>query len=724
MQKNDEIIVHLEKMKLAAICKVSSDYYYDETKIWEDGIYPHRIKIEPVKIPANPIDIKKTYDIYFGYKGSPGGYFRRAIRPLPDKEFSIFQSELARNMNELHRWNKTKSDLEIERSEPTIFVTGYHYANVKHSIDEKILGWRTQPHKLRGGDYVFVYDYNNHRIDAGFRILAETNNDKPIWEEELNSQPKKIEFPFRWDAELICENLNIDLKKIDEFEPFKNIVQKKFIPLIKNDFPSSLNDNKYTLFRNFLLNKCKGNELNSSEEKYFALRWELDSKYQDKEGIYHFTTNVPKHSQIVPGVNVVFDRNVDGQIVFLGRGKVTEIKENKTGNKTANGREIIDKLAYLEKYEKFDPPIPRSSLVARLMQSIVGYNNQHSIRVINREIFDLILQNDGWNFDIDTVSKAILMEDTENELAVDIETVKRIILHLKAGKHVILTGPPGVGKTDLAKRILSSVGSKFTKSNDQPYLEAVASDEWGRNETIGGLNLDNQFKEGWITRSVNTNKWLLIDEFNRANMNKAFGEMFLAIEYKTITLRPQESEQYGKEKIDIPKDFRMICTMNDFDKNLLLTELSYGLTSRFAVVGIAPDRDREQKVVSNRIKSELNDKTIFDRYKEQIETYYKFIKEVREKRVIGVRTSIDVIRFLVNGSDGNDSSNLNWKLLNYALSDYLLPQFDRLDREIIEHVLKSSDSHLKHTSFESFKKELTEAKQRLENATGWFAKER
>ena len=357
------------------------------------------------------------------------------------------------------------------------------------------------------------------------------------------------------------------------------------------------------------------------------------------------------------------------------------------------------------------------------MQSIPGYNNQHSIRPITREIYDLILQNNGWNFDIDGISKDILKPNPERELAIDTETVKRIILHLKAGKHVILTGPPGVGKTELATRILHTVGRKITKSEDQPYLEAVASDEWSRNETIGGLNLDNEFKEGWITKSVNQKKWLLIDEFNRANMNKAFGEMFLAIEYNRITLRPQEAEQFEKSMIVIPKDFRMICTMNDFDKNLLLTELSYGLVSRFAVVGIAPDKN-EEEVVEKRIKSELNDKTIYDKCKEQINTYYKFIKEVRAKRLIGVRTSIDVIRFLVNGYDDNGDPDWNWQLLSYAFSDYILPQFDRLDREIIQHALEVSDENLQHSTFDSFKTELREANQRLEKATGWLLKKR
>jgi hypothetical protein len=125
--------------------------------------------------------------------------------------------------------------------------------------------------------------------------------------------------------------------------------------------------------------------------------------------------------------------------------------------------------------------------------------------------------------------------------------------------------------------------------------------------------------------------------------------------------------------------------------------------------------------VEKRIKSELNDKDKYDRCQEQIDTYYKFIDEVREKRLIGVRTSLDVIRFLVNGSNTRADPD-NWKLLSYAFSDYILPQFDRLDREIIQHVLEVSERYLQHNSFESFKEELREANQRLEKATSWLLK--
>ena len=62
-------------------------------------------------------------------------------------------------------------------------------------------------------------------------------------------------------------------------------------------------------------------------------------------------------------------------------------------------------------------------------------------------------------------------------------------------------------------------------------------------------------------------------------MNKAFGEMFLAIDHGSIFLREDEKPDGfifdSNNKIKIPIEFRMICTMNDYDKSLL-NDLSYG----------------------------------------------------------------------------------------------------------------------------------------------------
>ena len=84
-----------------------------------------------------------------------------------------------------------------------------------------------------------------------------------------------------------------------------------------------------------------------------------------------------------------------------------------------------------------------------------------------------------------------------------------------------------------------------------------------------------------MTKAIKDDKFLLIDEFNRADMNKTFGEMFLAIDHEIMALREDEIPDGLSSPIVIPSHFRMVCTMNDYDKSLL-NDLSYGLLRRFA----------------------------------------------------------------------------------------------------------------------------------------------
>jgi predicted RNA-binding protein len=167
---NDEIVVYTVGMKLAAICRVSSKYYFDETKIWEDGIYPHRVKIEPILIPTDPCDIKKLYSVYLGYKGTPDGYFGQAIRPISMNEFSIFQSELARSMNELIKWDgrADKSDFALEVKS---------YLEKKFSIELiKIRGHLY----FQSGTNIHVRGSKKHSDGTGFYYLQQEDYEDAI----------------------------------------------------------------------------------------------------------------------------------------------------------------------------------------------------------------------------------------------------------------------------------------------------------------------------------------------------------------------------------------------------------------------------------------------------------------------------------------------------------------------------------------------------------------
>jgi MoxR-like ATPase len=560
----------------------------------------------------------KKLDKFFG--GQPLTKTAKDIKKKPRWIFTIQQSStgftLRINHNKksdsnidqyLNNWNQIP-DCANKKPLQFVFVTGYNDANVKISKEYKILGWKNKSDPIIL-DHIFVYNTTTKKIECGFKIKSKSNIEKPIWYDEINSEPPRQIYKYRWEAELVCDNLNIGLEEINQIPPFKADSEgnkAKFGILVLGDAPNSLTKPIYKPFRDYLLNKCESNKLTVQEE------------------------------------------------------------------------------------------------------------------------------TDNWSFDMKKAIEEILVPNTENELAIKEELVERILNHLKSGKNVILVGPPGVGKTDLARRILKIIGKKVIGNED--FMQSVASDEWSRFDVIGGLNLDNKFQEGWITKAINEKKWLLIDEFNRANMNKAFGEMFLGLEYNRIDLKPSEAKVYENKSIEIPKNFRMICTMNDFDKNLLLSELSYGLISRFAFVSITPDTDKEAEVVKKRVKKFLDDNINYEEYQEQINTYFNFINDVRQQRNIGVRTSIDVIKYLIistkdNLNKNNTADDYKWLALNNALCDYVLPQFDRLDGKTVKYVLASANKHLKDSNnenikmdkFDNFTRELQNTLDNLQKASEWLS---
>lgn len=174
---------------------------------------------------------------------------------------------------------------------------------------------------------------------------------------------------------------------------------------------------------------------------------------------------------------------------------------------------------------------------------------------------------------------------------------------LQARKFVIFFGPPGTGKSELAA-FIANTALEF----GSPGLStATATAEWSTFETMGGYSPDPtepnrlRYTRGIISESLYTGAWLLVDEVNRADFDKAFGELFTLFAGGKVQLPFRDTD--GKSIVLIPNEFpgtvdgdsespiiqqggwRMMATMNSADKSSLF-QLSYAFMRRFAFVEV------------------------------------------------------------------------------------------------------------------------------------------
>jgi AAA domain (dynein-related subfamily) len=152
----------------------------------------------------------------------------------------------------LSRWN----EIDDFKNKFGVFLTGYTADNLGISKKNKILGWKKQPTNLSPGDLVFVYNKSSKKIESGFRVKSKSANDTPIWLEETAEHP--LVYPYRWNADLLCDSLEIDSEVIRQVEPFQSNKKASFNILILRDSAASLDNNQvYTPLRNLLLSKCR-----------------------------------------------------------------------------------------------------------------------------------------------------------------------------------------------------------------------------------------------------------------------------------------------------------------------------------------------------------------------------------------------------------------------------------------------------------------------------------
>lgn len=182
--------------------------------------------------------------------------------------------------------------------------------------------------------------------------------------------------------------------------------------------------------------------------------------------------------------------------------------------------------------------------------------------------------------------------DFLNEVFMSASELKRLKSLLRTKKNIILQGAPGVGKTFTAERLAYTLMGVVDKQRVEmiQFHQNYSYEDFilgYKPNSDGGFELKHGVFYKFCKKALNTPDkefFFIIDEINRGNLSKIFGELLMLIENN---YRDKEIKlAYTDELFTVPGNLYIIGMMNTADRSLAL--IDYALRRRFSFFEMAP----------------------------------------------------------------------------------------------------------------------------------------
>ena len=378
-----------------------------------------------------------------------------------------------------------------------------------------------------------------------------------------------------------------------------------------------------------------------------------NKKKTDKTDRYFFSYNSYKYNkknknllfQIFDGVALELNPLLEYYIV------ITELLDSYSG-----GHSQLTKEKTPYDYEYFETQIKDKSPYFKMEQEDFI---SHIFKVIDDDGNESLDEVQKFLNGIEQTSNKPMESDEEEKMSSKKENSEYKLLSV----NTILYGPPGTGKTyNSVKYAVGTIDDKYSQDGTKTYSDYVKKfnelkadgqiafttfhQSYGYEEFIEGIkpflgkrgvrrgrsDLNYKISDGVFKEFCNkaasdesNNYVFIIDEINRGNISKIFGELITLIEDSKRNGKEEEMSvtlPYSQEEFSVPKNVYILGTMNTADRSIALMDTA--LRRRFEFIEMMPDINLLKNVVvkDNKDNKKIDIQKMLEKMNQRIEVLY------------------------------------------------------------------------------------------------------